>query len=248
MLDREDLVTRYAVADRTLPRLRVNFIASIDGAATHDGVSGPLNDEHDKLVFDTLRMLADVVVVGAGTVRAEGYGGLRLTDAEAQWRLANGLPEQPRFAIVTSTVNLAPEMGAFADAPVRPLVITHARPAVGSLTTDGRARDERLASLARVADVVLCGEVGVDPATMVAELTARGLPQILCEGGPHLLGSLIETDTVDEVCLTIAPVLEGGSAMRITAGGAQTTRAMGLVGLFTAGDMLFLRYERARQE
>lgn len=251
MLDRDDLVTRYAVADRTIPRLRVNFIASIDGAATHDGVSGPLNNDDDKLVFDTLRMLADVVVVGAGTVRAEGYGGLRLTAPEVQWRLANGLPEQPRFAIVTSALDLSPEMAAFADAPVRPIVVTHLRAAAGALPgserLDDAARDARLAALADVADVVLCGDVLVDPATMVAELATLGLPQILCEGGPHLLGSLIETDTVDEVCLTVAPILEGGSAMRITAGGAQTTRAMRLVGSFVAGDMLFLRYERARR-
>jgi riboflavin biosynthesis pyrimidine reductase len=81
---------------------------------------------------------------------------------------------------------------------------------------------------------------------MVAELAARGLPQILSEGGPHLLGALIAADAVDELCLTLAPVLEGGAATRITAGGPQVTRAMRLAHAFPAGDMLFLRYLRAR--
>ena len=69
---------RYQVADRVAPYLRVNFISSLDGAATHDGLSGGLGDAADRLVFDTLRMLTDLILVGAGTVRAEGYGGIRL--------------------------------------------------------------------------------------------------------------------------------------------------------------------------
>lgn len=273
MLTREEIVQRYAVADRATAHLRVNFIASLDGAATHDGVSGPLNNEDDKAVFDTLRMLADVVVVGAGTVLAEGYGALRLDADAVAWRLAHGLPEHPRFAVVTSRADLDPQSPVFARAPARPIVVTHARlaarppltvdgvvatdvpgrprgPGAGATTAsrvddDDARRDARLAALSTVADVLVCGETAVDPRLMVRELAARELPQILSEGGPHLLGALIAADAVDELCLTLAPVLEGGAATRITAGGAQATRLMRLGHVVAAGDMLFLRYVRA---
>jgi riboflavin biosynthesis pyrimidine reductase len=235
MFDPHDLIDSYRVADRTTPRLRVNFIASIDGAASHAGLSGPLNNEDDKQVFDTLRMLSDVVLVGAGTLRDEGYGALRLAEPAVAWRLAHGLPAHPTLAVVSSRLDLSPGMAAFADAPNRAMIVTHAD-----------APDHARRDLARIADVVTCGATTVDPRAVVTELAGRGLPQILCEGGPHLLGALIEADCVDELCLTIAPVLEGGAATRITAGGIPATREMRLAHVLTAGDMIMLRYLRAR--
>ncbi len=233
MLDRDELISRYRVADRSTPRVRVNFISSLDGAATRNGVSSGLGNADDKLVFDTLRLLTDVIVVGAGTVRAEGYGGVRLPETDAAWRVANGLAAQPPVAIVSSRLELEPTHPAFSQASTRPLVITH----------DAAPADRR-AALAEVADVLVCGEDAVDPELMVARLADRGHTQVLCEGGPHLFGSLIEADLVDELCLTISPVLEGGPAGRIASGGAHATREMALLHVLTAGDMLFLRYER----
>jgi len=233
MLDRQALVERYLVTDRELPRLRVNFIQSLDGAVTRDGVSGGLNNADDKLVFNTLRMLCDVIVVGAGTVRAEGYSGVRVGDEDAGWRVEHGLAAQPPVALVTSRLDFAPSHPFFADAVVRPIVIT-------SAASPAAARE----ALAAVADVVVCGEERVEPDRLVAELAARGLPQMLCEGGPQLFGALIEADRVDEICLTMSPVLEGGPAGRIAHGAAATAREMALLHVLTAGDMLFLRYER----
>ncbi|HYI32120.1 MAG TPA: pyrimidine reductase family protein [Glaciibacter sp.] len=232
-LNRGRLVERYGVGDRSVPRTRVNFIASLDGAATHDGLSGGLNNAADKLVFDTLRMLSDVVVVGAGTVRAEGYGDIRLEPAAMAWRRANGLAAQPPIAIVSSKLDIAPAHPIFASTDPRPIVITHAA-----------SPADRRAALAEVADVLVCGEDAVDMRLMIEALSAAGYPQILCEGGPHLLGALIEADCVDEFCLTISPVLEGGSAGRVARGGAQATRRMALLHTFAVEDMLFLRYER----
>lgn len=241
MFDVEDLVARYSVADRTVPHLRVNFIASIDGAASHDGVSGPLNNEVDKEVFDVLRMLSDVVLVGAGTVRAEGYGAMRLGAEAVAWRIAHGLPEHPVFAILTSELDLTTDMALFTEAPVRPILITHAH------APEGSRRRHRLDVLRHVSDIMICGEDLVDPQLMVSGLVSRGLPQILSEGGPHALGSFIAADVVDEMCLTIAPVLEGGDATRVTAGGLQRTRQMHLAHALPADDLLFLRYLRAKR-
>ena len=95
------------------PVLRVNFVASVDGAVTHDGRSGGLSDEADKRHFELLRRVCDVVLVGAGTVRDEGYGAMRVSEESARWRVANGLPEHPVFAIVTASLNLDPESEIF---------------------------------------------------------------------------------------------------------------------------------------
>ncbi len=233
MLDQAELIRHYGVEDRTVPLVRVNFIASLDGAATIGGLSGGLGNEDDKRVFDTLRMLADVIVVGAGTVRAEGYGGIRLGPADAAWRVGQGLPGQVPVAVVSSRLELDPGHPFFADAAVRPIVITHA----GSPPA-------RRAELAEVADVLVCGESAVDPVLMVAALAGRGLGQILCEGGPHLFGDLIAADCVDELCLSISPVLEGGGAGRIARGHSDAVREMSLLHVLTAGDLLFLRYSR----
>lgn len=231
----DDLLARYTVHDRTVPRLRANFIASLDGAATHDGLTRGLNNADDKKVFDTLRMLCDVVLVGAGTLRTEGYTELRVEEPAVRWRSAQGLPAQPTLAIVSGRLALNPEMAALAKAPARAIIFTHARSALSK-------RQE----LSRAADVVVCGEERLDPHAMLAHLAQRGLRQVLCEGGPHLLGTLIEADCIDELCLTLSPVLENGTAGRIATGGAQTPRGMRLGHVICAGDMVMLRYERAR--
>ena len=227
---------RYRVTDRATPYLRVNFISSIDGAASHDGLSGGLGDAADRLVFDTLRMFTDLILVGAGTVRAEGYGGLRLNDDAVAWRVAHGLAEQPPVAIVSGRLDLDPAHPVFSRAAVRPLVITH-----------GQAPAARRQALAAVADVLVCGEAAVDPALMLRTLTERGYPQVLCEGGPALFGSLLAADLVDELDLTLAPVLESGPAPRIAAAPQSSPHRMHLLHALPAGDTLLLRYQRPRK-
>jgi len=235
MLNRDELLERYRIDDRSAPGVRMNFIATLDGAATRDGLSGGLNNADDKQVFDTLRMLTDVIVVGAGTVRAEGYGGVSLEPADVAWRVSRGLPGQPALALVSSRLEIDPGHPFFAEAVTRPLVITHAA-----------APADRRAALAGVADLVIAGENAVDPRLMLAELAALGHRQVLCEGGPHLFGDLIAADCVDELCLSLGPVLDGGPAGRIAVSAAATPRPMRLLHSFAAGDMLFLRYARAR--
>jgi riboflavin biosynthesis pyrimidine reductase len=211
--------------------LRVNFVSSIDGAATIDGRSGGLGGDADHRVFDILRTLCDVVVVAAGTVKAEKYGAMVLNKAAVEVRVANGLKPQPTFAIVSGTLDLDPASDVFAKAPVRPLIFTT------SSAPPNRA-------LAKVADIVVCGEKLVDPADMVAELVARKLGLIHCEGGPSLFGSLLAADVVDELCLTVSPLLVGGTSGRIVKSDGATTRGMRLAGVLQSDSTLLLRYAR----
>jgi riboflavin biosynthesis pyrimidine reductase len=215
--------------------VRVNFVASVDGSATVDGLSGSLGGPDDLRVFDLLRRLSDVVLVASGTVRDEGYGAMRLHDADVGWRRAHGMADHPVFAIVSGTLNLDPASSIFTDAPVRPLVLTVAS-----------APDDRRAALRAVADVVDCGADTIDAGVVRRVLVERGLPRIACEGGPSFLGTLIAADAVDELCLSIGPVLEGGAGPRIARGSSPAPRGMELGHVLRAGDLLLTRYTRAR--
>jgi riboflavin biosynthesis pyrimidine reductase len=215
------------------PWLRVNFVSSIDGAVTIDGRSGGLGGEADHRVFDLLRTLCDVVVVASGTVKAEGYGAMVLDDAAVEARVSAGLKPQPTFAIVSGSLDLDPTSDVFAKAPVRPLIITS-----GSAPANE--------ALGRVADIMVCGAKTVDPVAMVTALAERQLTRIHCEGGPSLFGSLLAADVVDELCVTVSPLLVGGDSGRIVKGDVPNPRAMTLAGILRSDDTLLLRYLRAR--
>jgi riboflavin biosynthesis pyrimidine reductase len=232
-LDDDALAAAIEREQRQKPWLRVNFISSVDGAATHDGLSGGLGGEADKRLFDVLRRLCDVVLVGAGTVRAEGYGPMRLDDPAVSWREAHGLAPHPVFAIVSGSLELDPASRIFTEAPVRPVVVTTA-------SSPASHRD----ALAQVADVLLCGEDELDASAAVAALTERGLAQVLCEGGPSLFGSLLAADVVDELCLTLSPQLEAGDARRIAKGELPESRALALASVLRSEETLLLRYTR----
>ncbi len=226
----ENLSDDDLIADVDAPGVRFNFVASVDGAATREGRSGGLSGAADKRRFELLRRVADVVVVGAGTVRDEGYDAMRVSEASAAWRVAHGREEHPAFAIVTASLDLDPASGIFANAPVRPVVLTTER-AVGK------------AAFSEVADVVVTGSSRVDARAAVDALRTRGLHRILCEGGPTLFGTFIDADAVDELCLTIFPSLEAGDARRISSG--QTPpRDMRLATVLRSGETLLLRYTR----
>ncbi len=231
-LDDEGIADLYESGVR--PWLRVNFVSSIDGSATHAGLSGGLSGEADKRVFEILRRLCDVVLVGAGTVRAEGYGAMQVDEASQAWRLEHGLSAHPAFAIVSASLNLDAASGIFADAPMRPVVLT-----VESAPAEARH------ALSAVADVVDCGRERVDPAVAVAALIERGLDRVHCEGGPHLFGDLVAAGLVDELCLTVSPVLEGGDGPRISAGAAPDAPVgLALAHILVEDDALLLRYTR----
>jgi riboflavin biosynthesis pyrimidine reductase len=232
-LDPGALAALYAPPDRVTPRVRVNFVTSLDGAVTLDGYSEGLSGQADKRVFGILRAACDVLLVAAGTLRHEGYRAVRLDADRRAQRRADGLPEVPVLAVVSGSLDLSPGHPALADAPVRPVVVTH-----------GGSSPDRRAALAAVADVLVCGEDEVDLGAALDALAARGLTQVLCEGGPHLLGALERADRVDELCLTLAPLLAGPGAGRITAGAAAATRRLELAHVAEEDGNLFLRYVR----
>lgn len=225
-LDDTALFAHYAYpADLTAPYVRVNFVSSIDGAATLGGTSGGLGTDADRQVFGALRELAEVVLVGAGTARAENYRGAR--------KPTRGRDTPPPIAVVTGSAGLDPGSRLFTDTTVPTLVLT-----LAAAPADRRAR---LADAG--ADVVTLDRL--TPDALLAELARRGLHRVLCEGGPSLHGALHAADAVDELCLTVAPLLAGGAAGRIAHGPPDAPpRPMELAGALHASGTLLLRYRR----
>jgi riboflavin biosynthesis pyrimidine reductase len=234
-------VHQWYAADWLLPGgLRMNFVASVDGAATAAGLSRGLQTPGDNRIFAALRDLADVVVAGAGTVRAEGYGAVELSPRRREFRRLHGLDEALPTAVVSRSLNLDPASPLFAADRPRTIVITSA------------AADQRvLEALDGIADVVVCGEADVDLARARCALEGRGLRRILCEGGPHLFADMLRAGVVDELCLSISPLLAGPGAPRIVAGlgrpGPHAEQAaeperLHLTGLLEEDGALFCRY------
>jgi riboflavin biosynthesis pyrimidine reductase len=222
---RDALADHYAYpADLRAPFVRVNFVSSADGAVSVDGRSGGLGAGGDERVFGVLRELAEVVLVGAGTARTEDYRGAR--------RPTRGRDLPPPVAVVTGSADLDPAARLFTDTRVPPIV----------LTTAAAPADRRSRLADAGADVALLD--GLEPASLLAELERRGLRRVLCEGGPSLFGALVGADAVDELCLTLAPLLVAGRAGRIATGPDGPPRSMSLVGALSEQDELLLRYRR----
>src|SRR4051794_26593109 len=205
------------------------MVASLDGSAVKDGRSGGLGGGADKQVFDVLRGLADVVLVGAGTARTEGYRALRPKPSYADLRAAAGQRPAAVLALVSGSLDLDPASELFGGVE-RTVVVTHA----GS---DAEARDR----LAEVADVVVAGERSVNVGAALDQLAERGLGRLLCEGGPTLLAEVSATGRLDELCLTLSPPLVGGDRTRETHGPDLDTR-LSLAHLLEDDGVLFSRW------
>jgi riboflavin biosynthesis pyrimidine reductase len=216
--------------------LRANMVTALDGASRHDGVSRPLSSSADMRVFGVLRALADAVVVGAETVRQEGYRPAKARAAFAARRAASGQSSAPAIAVVSGALELDFAAPLFAEATVPTLVLTGAR------ADPARLRAARDAGV----EVLTAGPGDrVEPAEAVRVLAERGLVRLLCEGGPRLLGQFAAEGVLDELCLTIAPVVCSGAAPRIMNGPALAVpERLTPVSVLEEDGFLFTRYAR----
>lgn len=200
-LDAAGLFAAYAAPGD--PWVRCNMIASLDGAATGpDGRSGSINNAADHVVFDVLRAMSHVVVVGAGTIRAEGYPPLSVADSLLGLRRDLGLPEVLPLVAVSNRGEVPSTLRGCRDG--RALVAVPA--AAPGLAAARRDLGED--------NVLVCGEERVDLAVLLTALHERGLRQVLTEGGPTLLAAFLAQGRIDELCFTIAPQVVGGDHPR----------------------------------
>jgi len=214
------------------PWVMFNMVASVDGATAVEGGSSALNDEDDKALFAALRTVPDVILVGAGTVRAENYGPVDLDEERRARRTEQGMSPTPRLAIATASLSIEPDMRVFEDSENRPLIITSTE-----------VSSDRIEAFADRAEVVQLDDL--DAASILESL---GEPNVvLCEGGPTLNGQLIVDGFIDEMNLTIAPKVAVGESHRIAHGEELLPPAdMKLVRTLSGDRSLFLRYVRER--
>ena len=218
-MDSEALALAYAYPELTEGQswVRANFISTLDGAATgDDGRSGSITSGADRDVFGLLRALSDVILVGAGTARIEGY---RRATVRAPWlEHRTGRPAHPTMAVVSRSADIPPRL-------------SQARQNSGEvlLFTCKRAGDEAIDLARRTLgkeNVIVEGDASVDLASALDVLAVRGLRRILCEGGPHLMRDLTAAGRLDELCLTFAPTVLAGDHPRITAGPTATANLL----------------------
>ncbi|WP_406145006.1 pyrimidine reductase family protein [Streptomyces sp. NBC_01012] len=230
----DELADAYAYPHGDGPWLRANMVSTLDGAAQHDGRSQGISSPADMRIFGTLRALADAVVVGAGTARQEGYRPARVRDAFAARRAAAGQRPVPAVAVVSAGLDLDFSLPLFASPLVPTLVVT------GATAPTDRVAAAREAG----AEVLFAGDgAAVDPARAVTELGRRGFGRLLTEGGPRLLGQFVAAGVLDELCLTLSPLLTAGAAQRIAGGPAVTVpERFSLISLLEEAGFLFSRY------
>ncbi|MFI6158183.1 pyrimidine reductase family protein [Kitasatospora sp. NPDC051170] len=228
---------RYPTEAAQQPWLRACMVASADGASSIDGRSAGLSTPADAALLGVLRALADVVLVGAGTARSEGYGPADVHPVLSKLRAEAGQEPAPAIAVVSARLHqLLP------DSPL--LTLPPASPAVRTVViTTERAPEDVARAIATTADVVVAGGDQIDLAAVLREFANRGWHRILCEGGPQLLGQVQADGLLDELCLTTAPILAGGEAARI-AYGPVADEQFHLASLLTHDGFLFARYQR----
>jgi len=229
--DRLPLEALYA--GLTLPNntLAVCMVSSFDGSATYQGISGGLGGPADLLALSRLRGANDVSLVGAATVRDEGYLPLTGSDSRQHDRLSRGLRAAPRLAIVTATAQLDPATKVFANPNEQPLVIV----------PDGVDASH----LTDVAEIVRVGTLaGIDPVGIRQALHQRGLHRILLEGGPRLNAAFALADQIDECFVTIAPTIVSGEGRRMIETGPEVHHGFTVSSVHLHDGDLLLRYVR----
>lgn len=223
--------------DLTAPFVQVNFVASADGGAELSGTSAGLSSPGDRAILALGRDLADVVLVGWGTASAEGYRGVKRREVRDRRRAARGLSAVPPIAVVSGRCSVPPDSPLVTDTLVPPIVLTCAA-----------APAERRRALADAgADVVVAGEDAVDQDRALAALGDRGLLRVDCEGGPVLFGALAAADRVDQLNLTVSPMLAGAGPGRVAAGsGFAPPHRLALASVLVDEGFVMLRYRRDR--
>jgi riboflavin-specific deaminase-like protein len=235
-----DALAFYGKDDRRPPAGRpyviVNMVASVDGATAVDGVTKALGSPTDRAIFLHLREIADAILVGASTVRAERYGPARPgTRARAQ-RADRGQWPRPPIVVVSRSLDFEWSAPFFTEADPPPVLLA-----------PGDANPVRLESARQHAEVSTYGERSVDLAAALADLRDRGVAVLLCEGGPTLNTELLAAGLIDELCLTIAPRYIGGSTHRgiFAAAPAAGAVSFDLLHVLEEDGFLYCRYRVA---
>jgi riboflavin biosynthesis pyrimidine reductase len=227
--DLADLMERVDRVVPGRPWVMANMVLSVDGAYAVEGRSGGLGSPGDRRVFQHLRAAADVVLVAAGTARAERYRRPRTPPELLERRRAHGLTEDPRLVVVSASLDLPADLPLFDGDGPEPLVV-HPEGAVSANPLTGVELRPTGAGAT------------VDLRSALDGLARDGARVVLCEGGPSLLGALHESGLIDELFVTISPWLVGGDRVGLLGPAAALPRRMELHRLLEEDGWLFATY------
>lgn len=231
----EDLITLLD-ADRPMgpahrPVVTTNMVMSLDGAYAVQGRSGGLSSEADFALFLAQRSLADVILVGASTVRTERYRRPVVSAPATAVRSRRGQSAEPRVVVVSRSLELSDDLDLLDGAEPRP-ILAHPRDVDASAAPAGFDR-------------IAAGSGGVDLTELLGILHDDGVRWVVAEGGPGLLGQLAEQDLIDEYLLTLSPRLAGGTKVGLLSGATAPEVGFTLERTLRAEDHLMMSYRRA---
>jgi len=216
--------------DRSKKFLRIDMVTSIDGAFTIDGRAKGLSGSPDRRVFNAMRSLADVILVGANTARIENYKPVNFDESVQAVRKGRGQEALAPIALCSRSLDFDFTSPLFVEAKEKTIIFT-----TSSSADKGKKHND-------VAEIISCGEDDVDLNQAVNTLIQRGLTSILCEGGPKLNADLLKEDLVDELCLSISPQIVQGDDPSIFNGPVLSTPASSVpTHIFKEEDFIFLR-------
>lgn len=228
----DDVVEAYPWPESG-PWVRAMMVTTLDGAAAGpDGLSGSISSAADQAVFNAVRRRADTVLIGSGTLRAEKYTPMRAKEADAEARAAAGQLPAPVLAVVSASLDLPWDLPVWSESTHRPLVLT-----AHTATPERRAEAERHAEVIELE--------ATTPEVIVTALVDRGLRRIVCEGGPTLLNEFVRQERVDELDITVSPVIAGTAVSPVTPVLAGVA-AFRLEGVLIEDDFLMGRYVARR--
>jgi len=234
-VEADDIYRDQRATASGLPWLMINMIETVDGVTEVEGVSGPLGSPGDKDIFGTIRTLPDIILVGSNTAVAEQYNPPSTSVSTKARRLTNGVWPVARIALVSAQLDFDLTLPMFNRPSQRPIVVT---------TTNADAK--KMGPIAEIADLIQCGVDSVDLTQALREMADLGVQRVLSEGGPSLNGALLAAGLVDEVFITIAPLLGGGQARGIARGDiVSQIEELELQHVLTEDHFLFLRYTKA---
>ena len=216
------------------PWLMANMIMSVDGAFAVEGRSGGLGSPADHQLFHTLRAACDAVLVAAGTARTEGYRRPSTSDPElVEQRRLRHMSDAPDLYVVSRALDLPGDMPLRGGDGATPVALHPSEADCSGLDTTG---------LTLRALPVEPGGIGVDLTAALESIAADGHRVVLCEGGPSLLGALQRHGLLDELFLSISPVIAGGVQLGLMGRGPLAPGPVSLRSLYEADGMLLADY------
>jgi len=188
---------------KTRPWVLLNMVNSVDGFVSFEGRAGGLSGLADKNIYQIIRGLADIILVGAGTVRSENYKAPKTPQGRlAEFRESRGQEKRPRIAVLSGELNLNPDMGLFAE--------RHPEDKPPLIYTKSESLEENASKLVSSSEIIDFPKKELTVSRVVSDLFKQDGKIVVCEGGPNLNANLLAAGLIDEFCLSVSPRAVGG--------------------------------------